>query len=594
MEGSIVSSIFFVISFAALYTGVFRIKKSEKKLNGIIWVMMNLITVLCWGTFCAGIINMVKIPVNIVSMGIVYVCSAAVLFWKTYRDGETQNYEWKTYDIIYAAVIGSVIFLLLAIRITPDLDFVFNNSDAAVHLRNSLTILRTGKLDTMYFAPMHNALITEIFLPFIQKVDTYKVFMIVDGLTFILECVFFMAMIRQYLNKKVHKVFGVLLGFVYIFGYPMHSYLLSFFYWGMGVMLIGYVIILIREYTAGNIKQNTAVFLLMSGCASITMCYMLFGPVSYVAVFVCLCMYFRKKQTLFTWKTVKICLQVFLVPCILSIYYCYFMFLKKQNLSIEGALSIQGGIYSELFINFIWVMPFVVYMFLRAVKKKCFDENMIFLICFGVMVLIVGILAFAGKASSYYYFKFYYPIWMLCFVITAQALVLIYEEARDVLIAGAVVAAGLVLISASNLEERVENKGIGLGDRTSELFDIYYNNVTTYRTRIIVYNDDYLDACNYVMDHLGETENVPMVSTINNYVYCYWYEALTGEDSTEFYGWNVGIDAMKQKLDDQEVNYFMICKKFPVYTVDKEYFNTFNRIYENDEVFIAETKNRKK
>lgn len=589
MEGSIISSIFFVISFALLYAGVYRVKKSEKTLNGIVWLMMNLITVLCWGTVTAGIINMVKIPVNIVSIGVVYLISAITLFWKTKRDGEVQKYEWKKFDIIYSAVIGGVIFILLARRITPDLDFVFNNSDAAVHLRNSLTILRTGKLDTMYFAPLHNSLITEVFLPFIEKIHTYKVFLVVDAMTFILESIFFMAVIREYFTKKMHKVLGVLLAFVYIFGYPFHSYLLSFFYWGIGVMLIEYVIILMREYWSEGLKHSVLVFQLMIGCASITMCYMLFGPISYIAVFACLCVHYGRKHTLFSWNTVKTCLQIFLLPCILSVYYCYFVFLKKQNLSIEGVLTMRGGIYGELFINFIWVMPFVFFMLWRAVKKKKIDENMIFLISFLVMIAAIGALAMIGKASAYYYFKFYYPMWMLCFVITAQALVIIYDEYRDILIAGVLTGAVLAGISATNFEEKVQYRGLGYGDRTSILFDIYYNNVSTYRNRIVPCNEDYLDACKFVMENIGKDESVPMVSIINDYTLCYWYEALTGQDSSDFYGWDYTIPELVEKLNNQEVKYFVMNKKYPFYQSWKEYFDGFKCVYENKEIFIGET-----
>ena len=101
MEGSIISSVFFVVSVILLYMGIFRIKKSENPLNGVIWVMMNFISLLCWGAFCGGIINMLHIPVNIVSMGVIYLASAAVLFFKIKKDGETQIYVWKKYDILY-------------------------------------------------------------------------------------------------------------------------------------------------------------------------------------------------------------------------------------------------------------------------------------------------------------------------------------------------------------------------------------------------------------------------------------------------------------------------------------------------------------
>ena len=51
MEGSVISSIFFMVSFGAVYAGAFRLQKSEKPLNGVVWVMMDFLTVL--GEFTA-------------------------------------------------------------------------------------------------------------------------------------------------------------------------------------------------------------------------------------------------------------------------------------------------------------------------------------------------------------------------------------------------------------------------------------------------------------------------------------------------------------------------------------------------------------
>lgn len=589
MEGSVISSIFFTVSFGLAYAGAFRIKKSEKPLNGVTWVMMDFITVLCWGALCAGLINMVRIPVNIVSIGLAYLAFGAALLYKAHKDGETQVHEWKRYDLLYVGVVGGAVFLLLAIRITPDMDFVFNSSDAAVHLRNSLTIVRTGRLDTMYFAPLHNALVTEVFLPFIEKINTYKVFLAVDGAAFVLEAVFFLAMVREYLHKTALKVLGIFIGFAYLFGYPMHSYLFTFFYWGICVLLVGYAVMLLREYASGNLKENITIFCLMSCCASITMCYMLFGPVSYVAAFLCLCINFQKKGTLFSWNTVKISLQVFLLPCILSVYYCYFMFLKKQGLSIGGTLGLQGAIYGELFINFIWMLPFVLCMLVHEVKERRLDETMVFFLCFALMVLVVGALAVAGKASQYYYFKFYYPVWMLGFVVMAQGVSRLYEESREFLAAMALMAVFLAAVSVTKLETKVQARGIGQGDRTSVLFDIYYYNASSYRTRVKPVNQDLLEASNYIMEEFGEDENVPMISTLPNYVQCYWYEALTGEDSSEYYGWDYGMDEIKRKLMGQEVKHFIVGKYFKVYKKHKKFFKKFKWVFENDTVFVAET-----
>ena len=175
-------------------------------------------------------------------------------------------------------------------------------------------------------------------------------------------------------------------------------------------------------------------------------------------------------------------------------------------------------------------------------------------------------------------------------MVLAQGVSKLYEESRDFLVAGILMVVFVAAISATKLETKTQARGIGWGDHTSELFGIYYYNASSYQLRLKPFNKDLLDASNYIMEEFGKDENVPMISTLPNYVQCYWYEALTGEDSSEYYGWDYGMGEIKCKLKNQEVEHFIVGKFFKVYKKNKRFFKKFNWVYENKTVFVAETK----
>ena len=78
MNGSMVASILYVTGFFTLFAAIFLLPKSEKKLNGVMWLILTLLAEMCWGGFVAGVINIVHIPVNIYSIGLVYLVSAVL------------------------------------------------------------------------------------------------------------------------------------------------------------------------------------------------------------------------------------------------------------------------------------------------------------------------------------------------------------------------------------------------------------------------------------------------------------------------------------------------------------------------------------
>ena len=71
MESSWIISVFFLISFIVLFLSVFMFKKTNEKINGIVWLVVSYILTIAFNALIAGVVNLVHIPVNILTVGIV-------------------------------------------------------------------------------------------------------------------------------------------------------------------------------------------------------------------------------------------------------------------------------------------------------------------------------------------------------------------------------------------------------------------------------------------------------------------------------------------------------------------------------------------
>ena len=231
MEATIFGTIFFPLSFILMLVSVFQIKKTSNILNGVSWLIISFVSVLCYGAMAAGIINIIKIPVNIISVGIIYTFTGSLLQIIIKKENEKQSYNWELYDFIYIAVFGLIIFFVAGSYFTSSLQLMYYNSDAAVHFKNAMYVLRNESLENMYFAPLHSALIMEVFMPFVVEANLCRVFILIDTAMFFLESVFFMVVIRDFIKTKAMKFLGLIIAVVYMLGYPMNSFLYSFFYW---------------------------------------------------------------------------------------------------------------------------------------------------------------------------------------------------------------------------------------------------------------------------------------------------------------------------------------------------------------------------
>lgn len=336
MNGSIFASILYTIAFVAFYVTMLLLKKSERKFNGVSWLVFTLLIELCWSGLIVAIINIVHIPINIWSVGIIYLLSAILVGIKIYREKEIQKYEWNLYDILVSVGVFVTVALMLYRRVGVGLQLNMINSDAAVHLKNAVSVVLEQKLPTMYFAPFQTAMVLEVTMPWVAIYNFYKVFMIVDAILF-------------------------------VFWFVMH----------------------------------------------------------------------------------------------------------------------YGG-----------------------VEEK-------------------------------------------------------------------------VVAHSARFQEEI---------RSSEFFHIYDYNLAYMQVNNTNFKEDYMEMCKYIVDELETSKDVPLIATMENYATCYWYEAITGEDSSDYYGWWYSFDDVSKKLEKQKVEYFAMCKDSPVWENHEDYFKEYPVVFENENSVVYSAK----
>lgn len=591
MQATILGSVLFILGVLLAYAGVFFYKKSEKTLDLFTWLVLTFIIVMCMGTLGAGVLQLVKIPVNIISVGILYLLIGGVLTFLIVKRKEKQKYRLDKWDIVY--IVCSLLFIgyICGHWFTRNLDLIYWNSDAAVHYKNAMDVLRHQEMSNMYFAPLLNALVMEVCLPVVKEVFLFKVYILVDSFMFFFETLFFFVFVKDYVKSKWMKVGVIAVAYLYVWGFPMNSFILSFFYWAIGVMLIGFLLMMVRYYFNGEIKRNAATMFMMLGCATIPVTYMLFGPIAFVALFIALMAMGTKEHKLFSKENVVLALKVFLVPTLLAIYFCYFDYLRSMDMSAGAILKIKGGSYTELWIDFIWTAPFVVYMLIQYIKRKTIDENMIFTLVFGITLVVLVCLAYEGYASSYYSSKFYFPLWFLFFGITVQAIDEIWNHNRDMLITMIVMFLGIGIIKYGTIEEHIVKYGDGFSGvvRCDNLFALYDYNAEGIKQKSYQFTSGQFAIAEYVMEELRDKTDkpIPSITSLTNYALCYWYQGITGEDNTTFFGWEYSMKKLKHKIANHEVDYFVIFKGTKMYKDHKKYYDSFERVFENEDGFVA-------
>lgn len=596
MNGSVPATILYVASYIVLFSGFFVYPKSAKEQYGMTWLPLTGIMTECYTAFVAAIISLLHIPTNLVTLGILNAVMGIVLWYLVKKRGKKQTYRWSYYDIVFALLLLFVVLMFSQARYgLLSLDWSYRTVDPSARYRESMEFVNDQAVSRMFFAQLTNGVLIELLRPFQRYDYYYRSYVLGDILQLFLSGMMFYGAVRRLTEKDGKKdhfvsITAIVATLFYLLGYPLNSTLYGFTYLGM-ILYLTVALLYLTDMFLKDEQDNKwfHVILLSLVCHAYFQCYVLFMPVTFLAIGFAFLFKQHSQKKLLSVDTFVTALAIFLPAVVLGLTYTYLDVFVNDNITVESAISAEGAIYRDLYSNFIFFAPVAVLGLIRLLRGK---KNR-FLTWFAPMFLLFMLGMFVisyktGKISTYYFAKDYYMLWLIVFLLVVYAIAGLKSDGRKVTVAYLCSWAFVAMMFLTGLESRIESKNpLFVPDHKSQHYnDLLCFNWNTAKTEH--YSADKMDLIHYVYENLtgggGTDKPVPVVTRQEE---TYLYESMTGQRLKDFDYWIDEEHRSDYFENIGDCDYVTVYIDSDLYAEHQDMFDAMERVYENPAGFVA-------
>lgn len=594
MNGTYFATAFYLIGFLLLFGGFFFWKKTTTAQPAILWLPLTGILFECFLTFVAAVICLIKIPTNVVTLGIFCYAAAAFFWFRILRKKERQRYTVSIYDLIFAALFLIAVLWISNIRFgLTTFDWSYRTVDPSARYREAMEFVNDEYVRHMFFAQLQNGMLIEVLSPAVHYDYYYKIYVLGDILQLYLNGLMFYGVARhiseRYGSRRFGKLVAIIAAFFYALGYVLNSMIWGFTYLGMSLYLAMALLALVALYLEKEFTDRyTPILLLMLVCTAVFQCYVLFMPVLYLSVALPILLDQYREKKLFSFDTVKKGLGIFLLPVIFGLVYTYLEVFVQDDITVGSAFSAEGAIYRDLYSNFLFFLPVAVIGFLFLLKEKRNGFLVWFTPVFTVFMLSMFIISYrTRRVSTYYFFKDYYLLWLLVWLLIVYAMNRISVQGR--------VMAGLYLCSWAfvaslyffGIENRIELRNERfVKDNKSML----YNDLLAFNWGTILtphFSADRMDLNHHAYALLNDGTADDPLAIVSIQEETYLFESMTGQMLTDFEYWKDNDMERYFSNIDALCDYVCVYVDSPVYQGNIGFFDNMEIVYENPAGFLA-------
>ena len=106
---------------------------------------------------------------------------------------------------------------------------------------------------------------------------------------------------------------------------------------------------------------------------------------------------------------------------------------------------------------------------------------------------------------------------------------------------------------------------------------------------IPVASEDEIEGYGWILDNLRD-KDVPMLSNQEDYKSCYWYEGITGNNSSKYYGWNFKAKTIFDRINKDKDGYFCVRTNSVFYNTYKKQIERYDLVYQNSGLLVYKNK----
>lgn len=579
-------TIFFILSFLILLSGMVLVYKVPERVSVFRSIVICYITELCLGAVVVGGYSLIGIPIGLINLGTAYFIMGMVLWGIIVCRKKVQKVKIISWDV-YTALVIVLWFSFIFMKVfSLSINNVYTNVDPALHFQLALKVMDTGKTLAMYFAEVYNAIIMELMSPFMIRLSLYKAFILADSFANLLNVFMFYCLIATFVKSKFAKGIVPFLSCLYFLGWPFFSYAIGgFVYFGWGVTLFGYVVYLLIKLYECEDRRNRIILmgLVLIGCFSLLVCYLLFEVILAGIVLLSLLFTARKNGLLVSKRKILSIGIVLLLAAIGIFSFCYWGYFGGDLTYVLSALQTDGGIAKELYQDFVFLIPGVIYMGWKCIRNK---EVNVILVSAGVIMVFICltfIMCLCGLMSAYYYYKPYYLLWLFAWVINVAFIEYLLEKDKVMLFSCGGTLLLAIFITLSGIDSRLAEKAIVIDEVSNRWYPSPFPiwdrmEIFIGKKQYWVDNDALVDVSKFVNEEITETEEVPIIAEL--YWADRWYYDYTGNS-----GICIGSDEeyVDTILDYKNAGYkyFVLYQNTQRYRDNQELLSDFENIYDN-------------
>lgn len=430
--------IFYIISLIILIAGFLSVKKSDKKLNFIKWLLITITLVYAYNIVVGMVLGILNIKayiwlLGVINIGITMMITTRVIF----------NHEYQKYEVTKFGIAGLLIILVMfGVMFVKDL-YIYNGDishgavDSAIHYRAAKHYADNLKIfinceDKSFFnfnIMQTGAYINDgIFMKVVNNITGLEysyIYQIFETLTLFISGLAFYAFFMDKIKTKRGFVASLVLFGLYIYGYPYNSWFYGFSYLSVGIAMSALLLSVVELlYSEDKIRKIVSIPLIIITSIGLIFSYSLFVP----PIFASICIYcflkdisnkeVKKYFKFFGTNTIIVTVLLLLVTAAGIVYLFIPSFYIEGQTNLISALKIDGAIYEEKYMNFIAYIPFaVVYCFeiARRLKNRTLRYQEIFSICIVGFTALIYLGMLFGLVTKYYMLKVYSILWIAIF-----------------------------------------------------------------------------------------------------------------------------------------------------------------------------------
>lgn len=518
--------ILYILTIISLLVSTLLIKKSDKKQNILFDVILSIILFSAYNILLAYIFLIVKTPYTLVTLSIANMVLIGINSFVIYKKHEVQKFYIKVKDIIAVVVLMLVVIAIGYKHYGVHFEIKYETTDPAIHFSVAREIYDTKTLKwdgSMPGASINTEIVFDTFDKIVSQDSFYYLFILFDlGVLFLIGAVFYLG-ITNNSESKIKAVIALIFSIIFLCGYPLNSMIFGYSYLTVGILYMVTLMVIAINIKSNDIKLIPMCIQMSLILFGIFFSYYLFVPVIYSAfgIYMLIDMIKNKKTknilSIFTKENIIKVIFILILPTILGFSYFVLPGLIQSGTTAVSHINTEGYIYRDLYSNFVLLAPLAIYYVLYNIKNKKNSFATILTIITGLFTLYLLKKGLRWEASSYYYFKMYFLLWILIVYMNVKAMFIMIENKNEIFAYSfTLVCVGILTISYTGYDYKISSINVLFNPYNSinsyaNIYAFNQNRIQTDTSKI--YSTSQLQAIQYLLKTTENRENIKINGT---------------------------------------------------------------------------------